>query len=133
MSYVFNCQPSASKDIICQDKATGIYKDKDGTWYLNDGTPLDDFDPNSGAYSEGGSWYTYQGITLSSYDKTSGAYQEVGDTTWYDKNGNVVNPNAQKPKASPLKPTPNYTPLYIGLGIFTIAIVSIIIAIKKKK
>jgi hypothetical protein len=72
-----------------QDSLTGVYMDIDGTLYLNNGTPIDDYDQNTGAYYEGGSWYTFQGVPLSQYDKTTGNYQEQ-DGTWYTKDGKAI-------------------------------------------
>lgn len=81
---------NASGSIKYQDPNTGIYQDVDGTWYLNDGTPINDFDPKTGAYQEDdGTWYTFQGTPLMNYDKNTSSYQEQ-DGTWYDMQGNEV-------------------------------------------
>ena len=80
----------ANPNIKWQDPATGIYQDIDGTYYLNNGTPIEDFDLRTGAYMESdGTWYTFQGVPLMNYNKDTGAYQE-DDGTWYESNGSEV-------------------------------------------
>lgn len=80
----------ANTNIKWQDPTTGIYQDIDNTYYLNNGTPIDDFDLRTGAYMESdGTWYTFQGVPLMDYNKDTGAYQE-DDGTWYESNGTEV-------------------------------------------
>jgi hypothetical protein len=133
-------QPSNNPAIVYQDDQTGIYKDIDGTWYLKNGTPIDDWDPNTGAYQEGGNWYTFQGVELMSYDKKTGIYQEAGDPTYYTKEGIELDSISKLPIANAVanpKKVLNKKPkslvgLYIGIGVIAVAFIAIAIALKKK-
>ena len=94
----FTLDPN-NKNIVYIDPVTGVYKDLDNTYYLNDGTPINDYDPNTGAYQEqeGGPWYTFQGVELLAYDKTTGNYQDATDGTWYTFAGVPIDSNTKQP------------------------------------
>ena len=95
---------SPSPSIQWQDSLTGVYMDIDNTLYLNNGTPIDDYDQNTGAYQEGGSWYTFQGVELKSYDKNTGNYVEI-DGTPYDRNGKDLSTGSINPAKALTKTT----------------------------
>lgn len=119
--------PSNTPGIALIDDITGIYKDVDGTWYLNNGTPLLTYDPNTGAYQEqNGNWYTYQGLELLSYNINTGDYQEKSGL-WYNKEG--VQIPATTTTATPVKASLNNNTLLIGGG----ALFLIILLTSKKR
>jgi hypothetical protein len=135
--------PSNNPNIIYQDSITGIYKDKDGTWFLKSGQGIQDYDPNTGAYQEeNGTWYTFQGQELSYYDKSTGVYKEVGDDTYYSKDGVPLDATTKQPvpNAAPIpkkaldKTKPKgLSAIYIGIGVIAIAFIAIIVTLNKKK
>ena len=96
-----------------QDSLTGVYMDIDNTLYLNNGTPIDDYDQNTGAYQEGGSWYTFQGIELKSYDKATGNYVEL-DGTQYDRNGKDLSTGSTNPAKALTKDSNILNSLFSG-------------------
>lgn len=119
-------------DVVYIDSVTGVYKDKDGTFYLNDGTPINDYDPNTGAYQEDDlTWYTFQGVALKSYNKADGSYTEE-DGTVYTKDG-VAKDGSNKKTSIKLLPkkAPNVL-LLAGIGL-TILGVGYFIFMKGKK
>jgi len=123
---------SSNPQIAYIDNITGIYQDMDGTWYLNNGTPLSTYDPNTGAYQEqDGTWYTFQGVALKSYDINTGNYQE-NDGTWYNKSGTPI---ATPGSTSSILNSPTTGSILSGKNILLIgaAIVLIYILTKKKK
>ena len=135
---------SNNKNVLYTDPNNGIYKDVDGSWYLENGTPIWDYDPSTSAYQEeDGTWYTFHGVELKAYDKKTGSYQEL-DGTWYSKNGTPVPETATKPIGTPKAPTktnqpipskPNKTMLIIGISVAALAIAGLVyfFVIKKKK
>ena len=126
MPYTISNNPK----ILYIDSITGIYKDIDGTWYLNNGTPIDDYDPNTGAYQEGGNWYTFQGVELLTYDKATGNYQEP-DGVWYDKNGTDLSTKVVDPKKALTKTKPNST-LLIVAGVALVISIGVYLFVRKK-
>jgi len=134
--------PSTNPDIVYQDSLTGIYKDKDGTWFLKSGQGIQDYDPNTGAYQEeNGTWYTFQGVELSYYDKSTGVYKEVGDSTYYSKDGVPLDAATKQPAVGAVadkkkvltKQPKGLSPLYRGIGVIIVAFVVIAVTLKKKK
>ena len=133
----FTLDPN-NKNIVYIDPVTGVYKDLDGTYYLNSGVPINDYDPNTGAYQEyeTGPWYTFQGVELLAYDKVTGNYQDSTDQSWYTFAGVPINENTKQPApgATPVpakaitKPVSNQTPTIViaGAVMLTFVVLAII-------
>jgi len=117
---------SSNPNIRLIDDQSGIYQDIDGSWYLNNGTPLTTYDSTTGAYQEqDGTWYTFQGVALKNYDINTGNYQE-NDGQWYNKSGNAITVTNAPKKTTSFFTGKNV--LYLGA-----AVILIYLYITKKK
>ncbi len=92
-STLYNEQGNAIGDL---DSSTGMYVNSSGQVVgTSDGAAVANYDSTTGAYQEAdGTWYGQDGTEYQSYNPTNGTYVEAGDpTTLYNNDGSIANDN----------------------------------------
>ena len=82
---------SDGTSIMNSDANTGAYQESDGTWYLQDGTALSDYNPYNSTYTEfGGSTFTFGGSEITpSTDATVSTDTTFDPSTFWGATGKI--------------------------------------------